>query len=165
MPRRGAPPWRSPATTSSATTPGSGSKCTRATGKSPVYRYLFDQIFPTATGDPAPDDPGAAHATDIEYVFHALPTRKLAWRPADRQVADLMGAYWTNFAKTGNPNGKGLPVWPAWDAKHQLMRINANAAAEAEAHRDRYEVQDAIEKRRGGDSKRSRIFEDEDLRI
>ena len=121
-----------------------------ATGKSPVYRYLFDQIFPTATGDPAPDDPGAAHATDIEYVFHALATRKLAWRPADRQVADLMGAYWTNFAKTGNPNGKGLPSWPAWDAKHQLMRLNANAAAEAEAHRDRYEVQDAIEKRRRG---------------
>jgi para-nitrobenzyl esterase len=80
-----------------------------ATGGSPVYRYLFDQIAPTAKGDPAPDDPGAAHATDIEYVFSTLDTRKYAWRPVDRQVSGLMVNYWTNFAKTGNPNGPGLP--------------------------------------------------------
>ena len=119
-----------------------------ATGKSPIYRYLFDQIFPTAKGDPAPDDPGAGHATDIEYVFNALDTRKLAWRPADRQVADLMGAYWTNFAKTGNPNGADLPNWPAWGPGRQVMRINASAKAEAESHRERYEVMDQIEARR-----------------
>ncbi len=121
-----------------------------ATSGAAAYRYLFDQIFPTATGAPPADDPGAAHATDIEYVFSALDTRKLAWRDADRRVADLMGSYWTNFAKTGNPNGPGLPAWPAWRAggAGQLMRINATSQAEPEGHRDRYELLDTIQKRK-----------------
>ena len=116
-----------------------------ATGGSPVYRYLFDQIVPTAKGDPAPDDPGASHATDIEFVFSTLDSRKLAWRPADRQVSEWMVAYWTNFAKTGNPNGSGLPAWPAWAAgsKREVMRLNATPKAEPEQHRDRYLFHDA----------------------
>lgn len=119
------------------------------TGAAPVYRYLFDQIVPTATGDPSPNDPGAGHASDIEFAFHALESRKLAWRPADRQVADLMVAYWTNFAKRGNPNGTGLPTWPAWtvNGNRQVMRINAQAKSESEEHRDRYELQDAVARR------------------
>jgi len=123
-----------------------------ATGGSPVYRYLFDQIFPTKDGQPPADDPGAAHATDIEYVFSALDSRALAWRDDDRKVADMMGTMWTNFAKTGNPNGNGVPDWPAWapSGDHRLMRINAKAAAEPEAHRDRYEFQDKLETARRG---------------
>ncbi len=88
-----------------------------ATGKAPVYRYLFDQIIPTATGDAPAGDPGAAHATDIEYVFSTLDSKKLAWRDSDRKTADLMTSYWTNFAKSGNPNGTGLAQWPSYDAK------------------------------------------------
>ena len=118
------------------------------TGGSPVYRYLFDQIVPTAKGDPAPDDPGAGHATDIEYVFSTLDTRKVVWRPVDRQVSELMVAWWTNFAKTGNPNGAGLPAWPAFGAggKREVMRINATSKAEPEQHRDRYLFHDSRRK-------------------
>jgi para-nitrobenzyl esterase len=114
------------------------------TGNAPVYRYLFDQIVPTAEGDPSPDDPGAAHATEIEYVFDTLDSKPLAWRDSDRRVADLMGSYWTNFAKAGDPNGAGLPQWPAWGADRQLMRLTADAAVETETHRARYEFYDRV---------------------
>lgn len=116
-----------------------------ATGKAPVYRYLFDHIIPTATGDAPANDPGAGHATDIEFVFSTLDTKKLAWRDSDRKVAELITSYWTNFAKNGNPNGPGLPQWPAWDAKgRQLLRLNASPHAENETNRTRYELQDAL---------------------
>jgi len=115
-----------------------------ATGKAPVYRYLFDHVIPTATGDAPADDPGAAHATDIEYVFGTLETKKLAWRGSDRKVSELISSYWTNFAKTGNPNGPGLAEWPVYDAKtRQVLRLDANPKAEAETNRPRYELQDA----------------------
>ncbi len=117
-----------------------------ATGDSAVYRYLFDHVVPTADGDPPPDDPGAGHATEIEFVFGTLDSRPLAWRDVDRRVSDMVVRYWTNFAKTGDPNGEGLASWPAWEAngRHELMRLAETAKAEPEAHRDRYEVLDAI---------------------
>jgi para-nitrobenzyl esterase len=79
------------------------------TGGSIVYRHLFDHIRPTETGDPDPEIPGAVHATEIEYVFGTLNSRNLPWREVDQRVSDLMSTYWTNFAKTGDPNGRGLP--------------------------------------------------------
>lgn len=119
------------------------------TGGAPVFRYLFDQIVPVPDGPPPPDDPGAAHASEIEFVFNTLDTRRLAWREEDRYVADLMGSYWTNFARTGDPNGPGLPGWPAWDAAtRSILRLRATPEAEPEPHRNRYLLLDAIEKRR-----------------
>lgn len=120
-----------------------------STGGSPVYRYLFDQATPTDSGPPPPDDPGAAHAREIEYVFQTLETRKLAWGEDDRRVAELMATWWTNFARSGDPNGAGVPEWPEWGTStpRQLMRINASAAAEPEKHRDRYLFLDRLETR------------------
>ncbi len=65
----------------------------------------------------------------------------------DRAVADLMGAYWTNFARTGDPNGEGLPGWPAWttDGERQVMRLNARAAAEPESDRPRFDFLDSLQ--------------------
>ncbi len=51
-----------------------------------------------------------------------------------------MQSYWTNFAKTGNPNGSGLPNWPTYDAagNWQVMHLNPTPAATPDQHRDRY---------------------------
>jgi para-nitrobenzyl esterase len=47
--------------------------------------------------------------------------------PADKKLAEIMNTYWTNFAKTGNPNGEGLPQWPAYTPKNnQILEIQPN---------------------------------------
>jgi para-nitrobenzyl esterase len=59
---------------------------------------------------------GAAHGAEIFYVFDNLRYRDLPWTASDRKVADITSAYWSNFAKNLNPNGVGLPAWPAYTA-------------------------------------------------
>jgi para-nitrobenzyl esterase len=108
------------------------------TGEAPVYRYRFEQVLPSPV-DAAP------HASEIEFVFQVLSSRKLPWRPADRTVSSLMGSYWSNFAKYGDPNGEDLPLWPVYrpDA-HQVMHLNADAGAAPDDRRARYELLDSI---------------------
>jgi para-nitrobenzyl esterase len=81
-------------------------------GKAPAYLYHFTRIPPGPTADKY----RAYHAAEIQYVFANLrPGRP--WEDADRKLADAMSSYWANFAATGNPNGKGLEKWPAYEAK------------------------------------------------
>ena len=114
------------------------------TSKSPVYRYQFDQAPPQAAGAKG-GSPGAYHSAEIEFVFNVLPSKNLPWRPEDTKLADLMSSYWTNFAKTGDPNGPGLPKWPQYtaDDHYPVMHLSATPAAEPDGHRDRYLVLDA----------------------
>ena len=109
------------------------------TGKSSVYRYEFDQALPLPT-------PAAPHASEIEFVFQVLGARKLEWRPEDRKVSDLMGSYWTNFAKTGDPNGPGLPKWPVHTAPNEypVMHFMADSRARPDDRRGRYELLESI---------------------
>jgi para-nitrobenzyl esterase len=116
-----------------------------ATGKSSVFRYEFDQAPPLAVGDKG-ESRGAYHSAEIEFVFGALPSKNLPWRPEDTRLSDLMSTYWTNFAKTGDPNGKGLPRWPAYCAcsQFQVMHFSGNSGAAGDAHRARYEFLDSL---------------------
>ncbi len=83
------------------------------TGKAPAYRYEFDLVPPP---DPArPGRFGVFHSDDIEYVFGNLDSRKgIVWRPEDYAMSEQMMTYWTNFARTGTPDGGGLAPWPAY---------------------------------------------------
>lgn len=118
----------------------------KTSGK-PVYRYLFNQVAPyRPPADMKPEIRGAAHATEIDYVFDALDLSKAQWTADDHKVAELMSSYWANFMKKGDPNGPGLPKWPVYSEKdkYEVMNLDANAQAAPEKHRDRYEFLDEV---------------------
>lgn len=74
-------------------------------------RHERGQAFLYHFAHTPPGERGARHGVEMAYVFGHPPA---AWTDADRRVADAMASYWTNFAKTGNPNAVGLPAWPAF---------------------------------------------------
>lgn len=108
------------------------------TGKQPVYRYRFD-LGPPA--DPKGPQLGAYHSAEIEYVFGQLDSKAgIAWLPEHRALSEQMQKYWANFARSGDPNGPGLPKWPAYSAANgwRMMFLDAKSAANKDDLRDRY---------------------------
>jgi para-nitrobenzyl esterase len=95
------------------------------TGKSKAYVYFFTHEPPINGGNPPPSpvvtarQQGATHGAEAQYVFGNLLGNR-PWIDQDRQLADTLSSYWVNFAANGDPNGKGLPVWPAYEEKKNL---------------------------------------------
>lgn len=77
--------------------------------KTPAYTYFWDHTLP------GPDAAryGAFHTSEVPYVMNTLYMSDRPFTAEDRKIADLVSSYWANFIATGNPNGKGLPHWPA----------------------------------------------------
>lgn len=93
------------------------------TGKGKVFVYYFSHR-PPYPDTPQFKDWGAAHGAEMSYVFGVF-ARTMSPGDADHAMADQVSSYWVNFAKTGDPNGAGLPAWPAFsDASQQVMDLN-----------------------------------------
>jgi para-nitrobenzyl esterase len=94
------------------------------TGKSPVFLYYFDEHPDYPAGSPRAGF-GTPHSEELPYVFRQLREHhRPPPMPADEALSTLMRTYWTNFAKTGDPNGPGLPRWPRFDdPTPQVLRI------------------------------------------
>lgn len=95
----------------------------QARAGAPTFLYRFGYV---AEAQRKPDV-GAVHASDVAFQFGNLPADATA---SDRAAAKQIGDYWINFAKTGDPNGSGLPTWGRLDpAAPQMLSMEIAATA------------------------------------
>lgn len=94
-----------------------------------VYFYRFAHRMPFGP------HPAAGHGAELGYVFD-FPARSLRGRVqspekarADSALVDTIQSYWHNFAQRGDPNGPGLPHWPALNRTGMILEFGENGAA------------------------------------
>ena len=80
-----------------------------ATAKTPAFTYFWDHALP----GPDVEQYGAFHTSEVPYAMNSLAMSRRPFTDADRRIADTLSSYWANFMTTGDPNGPGLPPWPA----------------------------------------------------
>jgi para-nitrobenzyl esterase len=83
-------------------------------GKGKAFVYYYDHRTPAS-----PD--GANHAAEVSFVFGNFGGPGGAPSPEDLALSDLIRSFWINFARTGDPNGSGLPHWPAFTENDQKV--------------------------------------------
>ena len=105
-------------------------------GKSKAYYYYFDQ-HPDYPADSPQAGHGSPHGMEVEYVF-GHPTGGSSGKPSatDLAISDAMMTYWTNFAKYGDPNGQGMPKWPAFSDENPVLMYFAGTPHTGPAPRE-----------------------------
>jgi para-nitrobenzyl esterase len=106
-------------------------------GKNKAYQYYFDY-------HPNSPDSGSGHGSDVPYAFQTLGGGPAGEPKAeDLKLSDMISSYWVNFAKSGNPNGPGLPEWPAFKVDDQkAMVFDTAPGARPVPNLDRFKVFD-----------------------
>jgi para-nitrobenzyl esterase len=106
-------------------------------GKGKAYIYYYDFHAPNADG--------SGHGSDVPYAFQTLSGgRGGAPKPEDLKLSDVISSYWVNFAKSGDPNGPGLPKWPAFaENNQQAMVFDATPSARPVPNLDKLKAFDA----------------------
>src|SRR5690554_4734287 len=95
--------------------------------KNAIYLYYFERKVPAT---PDFEKYGAFHTAEVPYALNTLKFLNRPLQPIDYELAELMSSYWANFAKTSNPNGEGLPLWPAYKPSDAIvMTFNEQSKA------------------------------------
>ncbi len=120
-----------------------------------AYLYLFAQNPPGGDGP----DFSVAHAAEVPYVFDNLgqlplfPDGSIPYfsgrSEPDLRVAEIVSSYWVNFARSGDPNGSGLPHWPAFGGQDNVDAAILDARPESESlpSNERMKIYDALYER------------------
>jgi para-nitrobenzyl esterase len=126
------------------------------TGKSPVYAaYLAQPSKMSFSQDRRRR--GVAHADDIMYLNGHFLTQADQY-PAEAAVAEILQQYWVNFAKTLNPNGKGLPYWPTFnDTKPTTMQFSNGASLITVPNREQIDFVDRYYRAKRDETENARM--------
>jgi para-nitrobenzyl esterase len=100
-----------------------------------AFGYYYDHYEPPADG--------AGHGSDVPYAFQTLGGPGDGPDPEDQRLSDMISSYWVNFAVSGDPNGPGLPEWPAFTGTDQkVMVFDAASGARPEPNLDKLKAYD-----------------------
>lgn len=111
--------------------------------RTPAYMYQFGYV-PGAMRERIRY--GAGHGSEISFVFGSLNNRWGAATdptPEEKELARIMNTYWANFAKTGNPNGNGLPTWPLYNLQTEEIldvELDGKAVSKPDPRKARFNV-------------------------
>lgn len=104
----------------------------------PVWMYNFQRVPPFLSAF------GAFHGAEIPYVFNTL-NPDSPYAPADEALARELQGYWANFARTGDPDGPGLPNWPPYYAStDEIMVLDAPLSTDFEFRKEKCDLLDRL---------------------